>query len=100
MSSYTYTEGVAALVAEGALTVAEIEELVRPILALKVKMGLFERPYVDESLLAQVVARPDHRQTARWAAQRSMVLLKNDAASAGGGLLLPLKKDLKKVAVI
>lgn len=100
MSSYTYTEGVAALVAEGALTVAEIEELVRPILALKVKMGLFERPYVDESLLAQVVARPDHRQTARWAAQRSMVLLKNDAASAGGGPLLPLKKDLKKVAVI
>ncbi len=94
MSSYTYTEGVAGLVAEGALSVAEIEELVRPILALKVKMGLFERPYVDEGLLAEVVARPEHRQTARWAAQRSMVLLKNE------GGLLPLKRDLKKVAVI
>ncbi len=94
MSSYTYTEGVAGLVAEGALTVAEIEELVRPILALKVKMGLFEHPYVDEGLLEKVLARPDHRQVSRWAAQRSMVLLKNE------GGLLPLKKNLKKVAVI
>ena len=94
MSSYTYTENLAGLVADGALSVAEIEELVRPILALKLKMGLFENPYVDEGLLAQVVARPEHRQTSRWAAQRSMVLLKNE------GELLPLKQDLKKVAVI
>ncbi len=94
MSSYTYTESVAALVAEGALTVAEIEELVRPILALKVKMGLFEHPYVDEALLAQVVARPEHREVSRWAAQRSMVLLRNE------GGLLPLNKDIQKVAVI
>ena len=94
MSSYTYTEGAAALVAEGALSVAEIEELVRPILALKIKMGLFEHPYVDEGLLAEVLARPDHRQISRWAAQRSMVLLKNE------GGLLPLQKDLKNVAVI
>ena len=94
MSSYTYTNHAAELVAEGALTVAEIEELVRPILALKVKMGLFERPYVDEDLLAQVVARPEHRATARWAAQRAIVLLKNE------GGLLPLKQELKKVAVI
>lgn len=94
MSSYTYTENVADLVAQGDLTEAEIDELVRPILALKVKLGLFERPYVDEGLLAQVVARPEHRETARWAAQRSMVLLRNE------GGLLPLSKALKNVAVI
>jgi beta-glucosidase len=94
MSSYTYTENAAALVASGVLSETEIDELVRPILTIKVKMGLFERPYVDEDLLAQVVARPEHRQTSRWAAQRSMVLLKNE------GGILPLRKDLKKVAVI
>ncbi|MFZ5880416.1 MAG: glycoside hydrolase family 3 N-terminal domain-containing protein, partial [Chloroflexota bacterium] len=94
MSSYTYTENAADLVAKGDLTVAEIEELVRPILALKVRMGLFERPYVDEGLLEQVLARPDHREVSRWAAQRSMVLLKNE------GGLLPLQKDVEKVAVI
>ncbi|MEZ4727032.1 MAG: glycoside hydrolase family 3 C-terminal domain-containing protein [Caldilineaceae bacterium] len=94
MSSYSYAESLAALVEEGALSVAEIEELVRPILAIKVKMGLFEDPYVDESLLADVIARPDHRETARWVAQRSMVLLKNE------GGLLPLSKEIKHVAVI
>jgi len=94
MSSYTYTEGVADLVAKDELTVAEIEELVRPILALKAKMGLFEHPYVDETLLEKVIAQPEHREISRWAAQRSLVLLKNE------GGLLPLKKDLKKVAVI
>src|SRR5512147_640191 len=94
MSSYTYTENAADLVAKGDLSVAEIEELVRPILALKVKMGLFERPYVDEGLLEKVVATPEHRQTSRWAAQRSMVLLRNE------GGLLPLSKNVKNVAVI
>ena len=94
MSSYTYTEGVAKLVEEGTLTEAEIEELVRPILAIKVKMGLFEHPYTDENLLAQVVNLPEHRDISRWSAQRSMVLLKNE------GDLLPLKKDIKRIAVI
>lgn len=94
MSSYTYTDNAAQLVADGVLTEGEIEELVRPILTLKVKMGLFEKPYVDDTLLEKVVALPDHRAASRWAAQRSMVLLRNE------GGLLPLSKDVKKVAVI
>jgi beta-glucosidase len=81
-------------VQDGSLTVDEIDEMVRPILTLKVKMGLFENPYVDETLLDQVVARPEHRQAARLAAQRSMVLLRNE------GNLLPLAKDMTNVAVI
>ncbi len=94
MSSYTYTENAAQLVKEGALTEAEINELVRPILTIKFKMGLFEKPYVDETLLEKVIALPEHRTASRWAAQRSMVLLRNE------GGLLPLRKDVKKVAVI
>ena len=94
MSSYTYTEGVAKLVEDGALSVEEIEELVRPILSIKIKLGLFEHPYTDESLLEKVITLPEHRQTARWSAQRSMVLLKNENGT------LPLTKDWKKIAVI
>jgi beta-glucosidase len=67
---------------------------VRPILAIKVRMGLFEQPYTDESLLAQVVALPEHRKEARLAAQRSMVLLRNE------GRLLPLPKSIRCLAVI
>jgi beta-glucosidase len=94
MSSYTYTENAAQLVADGVLTEAEIDELVRPILTIKFKMDLFEKPYVDETLLEKVIALPEHRATSRWSAQRSMVLLRNE------GGLLPLSKDVKKVAVI
>lgn len=94
MSSYTYTEGVVKLVKDGLLKVKEIEELVYPILALKIKMGLFENPYVDESLLEKVIALPEHREISRWSAQRSMVLLRNE------GGFLPLSKEVKNVAVI
>ncbi len=94
MASSTYLGNLANLVQDGSLTIDEIDEMVRPILTLKFQMGLFENPYVDETLLDQVVARPEHRQAARLAAQRSMVLLRNE------GNLLPLSKNLTNVAVI
>ena len=58
---------------------AQIDEMVRPILAHQGRMGLFEHPYVDEGLLEKVVALPEHRQASRLAAQRSMVLLATKA---------------------
>ena len=94
MASSTYLGNLANLVQDGSLTSDEIDEMVRPILTLKFQMGLFENPYVDETLLEKVVALPEHRQAARWAAQRSMVLLRNE------GNLLPLAKTLTNVAVI
>jgi beta-glucosidase len=94
MASNTYLQNLSGLVKDGTLKEAEIDAAVRPILALKVRMGLFEQPYVDEALLDQVVALPEHRQGARLVAQRSMVLLRNE------GGLLPLSKSLKNVAVI
>jgi beta-glucosidase len=94
MASNAYPEHLMGLVQDGTLTEAQIDQMVRPILAVKVRMGLFENPYADESLLEKVVALPEHRHAARLAAQRSMVLLRNE------GGLLPLVKDLKNVAVI
>ena len=93
MASSTYLENLEGLVKDGSISMNLIDEMVRPILAIKVRMGLFEHPYVDESLLEKVVALPEHRQASRWAAQRSMVLLRNQ------GGLLPLSKDLKNIAV-
>jgi beta-glucosidase len=57
-------------------------------------MGLFEQPYADEGRLASVLSDPAHRAEARRAAQRSMVLLRNERAT------LPLAKTLGSVAVI
>jgi beta-glucosidase len=94
MASGTYPQNLAGLVEDGTLKLAEIDDAVRRIIAIKIRMGLFEQPYTDESLLEQVVALPEHREQARLAAQRSMVLLRNE------GGLLPLTKSLKNVAVI
>lgn len=94
MASSTYLEHLAGLVEDGTLKMAEIDAAVRRILAIKVRLGLFEQPYTDEAKLAQVLAQPEHRQAARRAAQRSMVLLRNE------GQLLPLAKNLRHVAVI
>ena len=86
---------LAGLVKDGTLKATDIDEAVRRILTIKVRLGLFENPYTDETLLAKVVADPVNREEARRAAQRSMVLLRNE------GSLLPLKaKELKNVAVI
>jgi len=94
MASNTYSQYLAGLVKDGTLKIAVIDAAVRFILAIKIRMGLFEQPYTDETMLAQVVALPGHRKEARLAAQRSMVLLRNE------GGLLPLAKNLKKVAVL
>jgi beta-glucosidase len=94
MASGSYPQNLATLVQEGKLTAGQIDAAVRPILAVKVRLGLFENPYADETRAAQVLAAPEHRQGARLAAQRSMVLLRNE------GRALPLAKSLSNVAVI
>jgi len=94
MASNTYLEHLAGLVEDGTLQLPVIDAAVRSILAIKVRMGLFEQPYTDETKLEQVLALPEHRKEARLVAQRSMVLLRNE------GQLLPLSTNLKNVAVI
>jgi len=94
MASSSYIENLVSLVKDGSVSMEQLEAMVRPILAVKVEMGLFENPYVNENLLAKVVARADHRQASRELAARSMVLLRNE------GGLLPLSKTIKNVAVI
>ena len=94
MASSTFADHLAGLVNDGTLKLADLDAAVRRILAIKVRMGLFEQPYTDKSKLAQVLAQPGHRTEARLVAQRSMVLLRNE------GGLLPLAKTLQRVAVI
>ena len=50
----------------------------RNILKLKFELGLFENPYVDETLSAKVDYAPEHLAAAKEAALQSAILLKND----------------------
>src|SRR6185369_5680809 len=96
MVSGSYVGHVAELIKQGKLQESQIDEMVRPILAAKFKLGLFENPYFDESKTSAVLNAPEHKQLARKAAQRSIVLLKNE------GGLLPLSDSgkYKSIAVI
>ena len=79
----------------GAVGQGVLDASVRRILEAKLRLGLFDNPYVDEDRARQVLADPRHREVARVAAERSAVLLRNQ------GNLLPLDPDgLGSVAVI
>jgi len=94
MGSATYLERMKSLLDQGQLTLTQLDDLVRPILVAKYRLGLFENPYADatEQTHAEMLAK--HRQIARAAATRSVVLLRNE------GDLLPLAKTTKRIAVI
>ena len=66
-----------ALVAERRVPMARIDDAVRRILRQKVRFKLWERPFTDRALTAQIGA-PAHRAVARQAVQQSLVVLKND----------------------
>lgn len=89
-----YVESLSQLVRDRRITTAQLDAAVRRVLEAKFRLGLFENPYVDESLVAPVHTNPEHRQLARVAAQRSMVLLRNE------GNILPLAKSDPKVSSI
>ena len=94
MASGTYVKNIAKLVSAGKISETQLNALVLPILEAKYKLGLFEHPYVDETKVESTLNRREGLELERKIAARSMVLLKNDNAT------LPLKKDLKKIAVI
>jgi len=71
-----------------------IDRAVRRVLALKFRLGLFEEPYGDPDRAAAVVHRREHQDLALRAAREGIVLLKNE------GNLLPLRKDVRSIAVI
>jgi len=86
-------EEVLDLVKKGELSEEVVNESVRRILRVKFWLGLFDEPYVDPEYAQKICHCEEHRRLALKAAQRSIILLKNDE-------ILPLSKDLKSIAVI
>lgn len=82
-------------IAEGKITMNTIDDRVRDILRVKFQLGLFDNPYKgDRKNVDKIVHSKENQNVSLRAALESFVLLKNEDN------LLPLRKDLKKVAVI
>ena len=79
-------------VEEGSIPMERVDDAVRRILLIKKQSGLFERPFSDQSLLSHVGSK-DHREVAREAVRKSMVLLKNE------NNILPIPKSGKTIIV-
>ena len=83
------------LVREGRVPMALIDDAVRRVLTLKFEAGLFENPYPDPATADAKTATPDAVALAREAADKAIVLLKNDNG------LLPLNSSkIHRIAVL
>jgi beta-glucosidase len=80
-------------VRNGTVPVALIDRAVRRLLTLKFRAGSFENPYADADKAVAITNNAEARALARTAAQRTIILLKNDGA-------LPLSLPPGKVPVI
>lgn len=84
----SYTDGLKAAVEQGLITEAELDNSLKKLLTTRFKLGLFDpvemNPYSQIPL--DVINSPDHKALALEAAEKSIVLLKNDGT-------LPLSKN-------
>ncbi|HJQ85455.1 MAG TPA: glycoside hydrolase family 3 N-terminal domain-containing protein, partial [Candidatus Binatia bacterium] len=82
-----------ALVRDGLVDEALVDRSVRRVLAQKLRLALFERPYVDAGAAPAVFDTAADRALAREAAARSICLLTNDR-------VLPLRPEVRRIAVV
>ena len=90
MGTEIYVKNLKEAVENGSVSMEVIDEAVRRILSVKMWLGLFDHPYVTEEAMKRYETLPaEHTDLAREAAEKSIVLLKNE------GNILPIKKDAK-----
>ena len=94
MVSRTYNQFGEELVKSGRVSMKTIDDAVRNVLRVKFRLGLFDRPFVDENLEKVTLKKPEFMAAAKESTIKSFVLLKNERET------LPIQKDLRRVAVI
>ncbi|KAL9320622.1 hypothetical protein ACSQ67_012461 [Phaseolus vulgaris] len=99
MVPYKYDEFIqdlTLLVKSNIIPMERIDDAVERILLVKFTMGLFENPLADTSLVNELGSQ-EHRDLAREAVRKSLVLLKNGKNESTP--LLPLPKKVPKILV-
>lgn len=88
MCAKAYSRHLKDCLADGSVTMAQVDAAVRRVLEAKYRLGLFEDPYrhCDAGRAAADMYTTDNRRVARDIAAETFVLLKNE------GGLLPLRK--------
>ncbi len=90
----TFQNAIMDGVKNGQVSEATLDAAVGDVLRVKFLLGLFDHPFVDVNLDKTVRRSPEHLALSLEVARQSMCLLKNE------GHILPLNKNLKRIAVI
>lgn len=93
-TSYQHHQLFIAPFLDGTIPQSRIDDAVKRVLRVKFALGLFDQPYVDETIAAKFIQYNQHKSVAKKAAIKSIVLLKNEQQ------LLPLQSSIKTIAVI
>ncbi|KDP42929.1 hypothetical protein JCGZ_23871 [Jatropha curcas] len=99
MVPYNYTEFIGILtdlVNKNVIPMSRIDDAVRRILRVKFTLGLFEDPWADQVFTDRLGSQA-HRDLAREAVRKSLVLLKN--GENADAPLLPLPKNAGRILV-
>lgn len=86
-------ELVVELVRQGKLSEVRIDESLRRLLRQKFQLGLFDNPFVDETLVKKEVGKDDYQNLGDATQQMAMTLLKNEDK------ILPLESQSRKVYI-
>ena len=89
-----FQQSISQAIKDGTVTMEELDRAVRDVLRLKFKLGLFENPYTDTSLVAKYHHSKEHQALALKAGRKSICLLKNE------NHLLPFSENVKSIAVV
>ncbi|KAF9661216.1 hypothetical protein SADUNF_Sadunf19G0044900 [Salix dunnii] len=91
-----FIDGLTSHVKNKVIPMSRIDDAVQRILRVKFMMGLFENPLADNSLVNELGSQ-EHRELAREAVRKSLVLLRNGESASEP--LLPLPKKAAKILV-
>ncbi|KAK3036175.1 hypothetical protein RJ639_029912, partial [Escallonia herrerae] len=91
-----FIDALTSLVDDKIIPMSRIDDAVRRILRVKFRMGLFENPLADFSFVHHLGSQA-HRDLAREAVRKSLVLLKN--GENADSPLLPLPKKASRILV-
>ena len=88
-----FQNGLKKGIIDSTVSISRIDDAVKRILRQKFKLGLFDNPFPDTTLVTKIGSK-EHREIARQAVRESLVLLKNK------NKVLPLSKETKKIVVV
>lgn len=93
-STTGYNDELKEMFADGSADIRILNRAVLRVLEAKFRMGLYDNPYaLQGEELQKLFHNEEDKKISLQSAQESMILLKNDG-------VLPLKKNIKKIALI